>query len=127
MRRMFVSMCTVLAASLGICIVAMMIQFRVLGVLDEGCKVAIEYVKQDNNAGAMSKVREIKMTLDDRGAFMELIASHDHVHEAVSAVNEARVALECEDIDDAYQALETLLGILEHMRDHETLSLANIC
>ena len=127
MKRTFVTMCIVLVLALGICVVSMQAQFRVLDRLDSGCGDAIKAVLNEDISAAMEHVHRMNSELEGKMWFMEFVASHDQLHEAVSSIVEAQVALECGDMDDAYQALAGLQGILEHLREHETLSMANIC
>lgn len=127
MKGTFITMCIVFTAALGICIISMRAQFRVLDKLDAGCGDAIAAVVNDDIMTAMEHVQRLNDVLESNMWFMEFVSSHDQLHEAVSGIIEAQVALECSDMDDAYQALAGLEGTLEHLREHETLSMSNIC
>lgn len=127
MRAMFVAMCAVLILALGTCTISMRLQFRMLDALEKQCGGAISCVLDDDIAGAMEYVQHMKLTVEKSTRFMEMVASHDQLHEALGNITDAQVALECEDMDDAYQALAELEGVIDHMRAHETLSLENIC
>lgn len=127
MRAALISMCAVLAAAVAVCITSMLVQFRVLDTMDGLCGDAIEHVLADDAPGAMEHVDKLHDALEGSSWFMEMVASHDQLHEALGSIVDAQVALECEDVDDAYQALARLQGTLEHLRDHETFSLANLC
>ena len=127
MKAMFCSMCAVLAAALGICLFSMWAQYKVLDTMDHLCGQAMTHVIAEDISGAMEYTHALNTTVEKHTRFMEMVASHDQLHEALASIKEAQVALECEDLDDAYQALAALEGTIEHLRDHETLSLANIC
>ena len=127
MRATFISLCVVLALSLALGIVSMQAQFRVLDMLDTSCGSAIACVIDDDISGAMGHVDRLYDIMEESSWFMELVASHDQLHEALGSIVDARVALECEDADDAYQALARLQGTIDHLREHETISLSNLC
>ncbi|MBQ4088508.1 MAG: DUF4363 family protein [Clostridia bacterium] len=127
MRSAFVSMTAVLILAVSVCIVSMMLHFRLVNAMDELCGEAIERVIAEDISGTMDYVGKLKVKLDESTYLMEMVASHDQLHEAMTNIIEARVALECEDMDDAYQALARLQGILDHIRDHEKLTISNLC
>ena len=127
MRSTFISMVCVLAVSIAICVVSMTVQFRVLGTMDVLCGDAVASVLDDDITSASGKVAQLRRVMDETTWFMELMAFHDQLHEAHASITDAQVALECEDTDDAYQSLKRLQGTIDHLRDHEKLSISNLC
>lgn len=127
MKVMAWCMSIVFLVTLGVCLISMQLQFRVLDMMEKQCGEATACVLAEDIPGAMKHVHTLHATVENSSRFMETVASHDQLHEAIASITEAQVALECEDLDDAYQALAALEGTIEHLRDHETLSIANIC
>lgn len=127
MKAMAWLMSIVFALTLGVCLLSMRLQFRVLDTMEKHCGEAIACVLAEDIPGAMEHTHALHTAVEKSSRFMEMVASHDQLHEALGSIKEAQVALECGDVDDAYQALAALEGTLEHLRDHETLSIANIC
>lgn len=126
MRATFISMCAVLIASLALCGVSMYLHFTVIDDMDAICEDALKCVRDDDVEGAKQQVKALRESFDDTSTMLELLSDHDELHEILNCIVDARVALECEDVDDAYQALARMQGVLEHLRDHESMSLANL-
>ena len=127
MRSAFISMISMLILAVAVCITSMLLHFRLVNDMYKLCGMAISCVMEEDIAGAMEQVNALKDELEASTYLMEMVASHDQLHDAMSSIIEARVALECEDMDDAYQALARLQGILDHIKDHEKLTLSNLC
>lgn len=126
MRATFISMCAVLIASLALCGVSMYAHFTAIDEMNGLCEGALECVKADDVEGARRQVKALRKSFGDTSAMLELLSDHDELHEVLNCIVDARVALECEDVDDAYQALARMQGVLEHLRDHESMSFANL-
>lgn len=126
MRATFISMCAVLIASLALCGVSMYAHFTAIDEMNGLCQGALECVKVDDVEGARRQVKALRESFGDTSAMLELLSDHDELHEVLNCIVDARVALECEDVDDAYQALARMQGVLEHLRDHESMSFANL-
>lgn len=127
MRATFISMCAVLAVSLALCGVSMYMHFTAIDELNALCEGALKCVRNADVEGAEQQVKALRASFDDTSKALEMLSDHDELHEILSCIVDAYVALECEDMDDAYQALARMQGVLEHLRDHERISLANLC
>lgn len=126
MKAAFAAMCGVLVLSLMVCAASAWVQGNVLDDMDILCISALECVRREDGEAARGYVDSLERLMDDKRGIMESLASHNDLHETATCIVDARVALECGDIDDAYQALVRLQGMLEHLRVHESLSLSNI-
>lgn len=126
MRGTFVVMCAVLAVSLSLCFYSMHAQFVALDELDDMRVNALEAVHAGNIEKTTDALVVLANVFEDHAKLLELIASHDALHEAYSHLVDAQISLECNDLDDAYQALAQFGGALDHIREHETFSLANL-
>ena len=57
---------------------------------------------------------------------MEMLTSHDDLHEVYADVVDARVCLEQGDRDDCFRALAQLGEALHHIGEMEAVSLSNL-
>ncbi len=126
MKAAFISMWVVLIISVVLCLMSMYIHADVLDRMDILCDSAIECVRSDEKESAGMYAEKLEKTFGGRKVVLEMLASHNDIHETMNCVTDAKVALECGDMDDAYQALIRLKGMISHLRDHEGLSLANL-
>jgi hypothetical protein len=60
-----------------------------------------------------------------REGALELLASHDALHEVGAAIAQASVCLECDDHDDFLRTMADVDMALGHLRDEEALSWEN--
>ena len=126
MKATLISMIAVLAASLALCLYSMYSQFSALDELDHIRAQAIEAVHARDDVHSEELLTQLANVFQDYAHTLEMIASHDDLHEAYSNIVDARISLECGDMDDTYQALAQLGESLEHLRAYEKLSIANI-
>lgn len=126
MRATFISMCAVLIASLALCGMSMYLHFSAIDAMNALCNDALKYVRDDDVESAKRQVKALYESFDDTSSMLEMLSDHDELHEILNCIVDARVALECEDVDDAYQALARMQGVLGHLRDYESMSLANL-
>ena len=126
MRSTFIAMCTVLAASAMLCGASVWMHYSAVDEMDAMCKETVGYVRSEDAEGALESIERLEKRFDSWSAWLETVSSHDVLHEALACITDARVALECDDFDDAYQAMERLHGNFEHIREHEGMSLSNI-
>ena len=82
------------------------------------------------NEGRRDEARERMVHLADywrdREGLLELMASHDALHEVGAAVAQAVICLECEDHDDFLRTMCDVDMALGHLRDEEALSWENL-
>ena len=101
---------------------------------DEGATIVCKYdipeitrlICLSDTLAAKEYAESLEDIFEGRQAVLEMLASHNDLHETMNSITDAKVALECGDMDDAYQALVRLRGMIEHLRDHERFSLANL-
>lgn len=126
MRAAFAAMCAVLLSALAVCFFSMGVQGGILEELGAMCDAAVECIDGGDPDAAADAVAELDDVFSEKRGIMELLASHNDLHDAAGFITDAAVALKCGDTDDAYQALMQLKGVLEHLREHESLSLGNL-
>ena len=85
---------------------------------------------QAAGAGDMDRAGALLGQLEDfwrgRAVLMELLASHDALHDVGGAIAEAAICLDCDDRDDFLCAMSRLAMGLEHLKDEEAVRWENV-
>lgn len=119
-------MLAVLALALGLCIGARM----ALGdAVDEAQRLRSEAIlAAQEGRGDDAKALMLNLAVAWKGhrVALEMLASHDALHEVQSAIAEGQICLECEDHDDFLRVLSNLDMALEHLRDEQALRWENL-
>lgn len=116
----------VLAAALLICTASMLF---LNGTVDEAERLDSLAVLAANG-GRSDRAAELMVQLAEfwrqRAPVMEMLASHDALHEVDSAIAEAQICLECRDHDDFLRTMSVVTAALQHIRDEEAVSWSNL-
>ena len=62
----------------------------------------------------------------ERTGLLEMLASHDALHDVAAAIAEAKICLECRDHDDFLRTMSTVALGLEHLKDEEAVRWGNL-
>lgn len=127
MRSTFWAMTVVLILSVALCLFARNAQLELVEDLTRMNDQAREMIWNGDLAGALALSEDMMRRFDHRREVLEMVSSHDDLHGTHQQLVDAWVALKCEDKDDACQALAQLSEMLEHLRNHEQITLANLC
>ena len=104
-------------------------QARVCGVVEEMDILRVEAetrARAGDDTGAAECLTRLASRWQEERAAMEMLTSHDSLHEVYSELVDARVCLESGDFDDCYRALAQLGEALHHIREMEAVSLSNL-
>ena len=126
MRRMLIVTLAVLAASIALCAACQAVLNGAVDRADALRSAAVLAAQEHRIADAKSLVLELAQYWKDRSAALELLASHDALHEVQSSIAEAQICLECEDRDDFLRTMSQTAQGLAHLRDEEALRLSNL-
>ncbi len=126
MRGTFIAMCTVLVCSLALCLFSLFFQHRSLETMDNLRMEAIELVDAKDKDGAIEKTVELANLFKEKLKIIELLASHNDLHDAYLHIVAAQVSLELGDLDDTYQELALLGETLGHLQNHEAFTIENL-
>ncbi len=126
MKATFIAMCSVLVVSLALCLFSLFYQDKTLAGLDEMRTQAISLVDADDLSGAKEKIVQLADTFKGKSKLLEMIASHNDLHDAYLHIVAAKISLELDDLDDTYQELTLLGETIEHLRQHEAFSISNL-
>lgn len=126
MRATLIAMCAVLVLSLALCLFSLFYQERSLEALNILRTEAIDLVDARNEDGAFEKITALACEFKDKAKILELLASHNDLHDAYLHIVAARISLELGDLDDVDRELALLGETLEHLQDHEAFTINNL-
>ena len=126
MKRTLIITLAVLAAALALCAVSQ----RVLdGAVEEAGRMqslAVLAVEEQRFSDAKTLMGQLAEYWSGHSRVLEMLASHDALHDVDVAIAEAQICLECEDHDDFLRTMSTVSMGLEHLKDEEALSFMNL-
>ena len=126
MRTTLIALIIVVLAAVSLCAFS---QARVCGVVEEMDLLRVEAetrARAGDDTGAAECLTRLASRWQEERAAMEMLTSHDSLHEVYSELVDARVCLESGDYDDCYRALAQLGEALHHIREMEAVSLSNL-
>lgn len=87
---------------------------------------AVRCVESDDTDAAREIMVRMAMLWREKEPFLEMMTSHDAIHEVKLGIIEAQICLECDDHDDFLRTIAIAGEGLEHMRSTEALSFSNL-
>ena len=117
---------SVLALAVGVCAAGRAV---LCGAVDAAERLRAEAVLalDEGDAGRCGEALARMATLwEERRALLEMIASHDALHEVKVALSEASICLGCGDRDDFLRNMAIAAEGLAHLRDEQDISLENL-
>ena len=126
MRRTLILTLAVLSCALAVCWVS---RGTLNATVDEA-RLLHDQALLAENSGDSGRAVELLVRLAqlwrDREGLLELLASHDALHDVAAAIVEARICLECRDHDDFLRTMSTVNMGLEHLMDEEAVRWENL-
>lgn len=126
MRRTLILTLAVLGCALAVCWVS---QTTLNDTVDQARLLHAQALLAEN-VGDSDRAGELLVQLaqlwHNRAGLLEMLASHDALHDVSTAIAEAKICLECRDHDDFLRTMSTVDMGLEHLRDEEALSWENL-
>ena len=126
MRATLIAMCAVLVLALALCLFSLFYQERALEALNILRTEAIDLVDARDARAASDKITTLAAEFKDKSKILELLASHNDLHDAYLHIVAARISLDLGDLDDTYQELSLLGETLEHLQEHEAFTINNL-
>ena len=126
MKRTLILTLAVLACALGLCWAA---QGTLNGTVEQACQLHAQALLAEeagdaDRAGAL--LVQLAQLWRDRAGVLEMLASHDALHDVSAAIAEAKICLECHDHDDFLRTMSTVANGLEHLKDEEAVRWENL-
>lgn len=126
MKRTLILTLAVLLGALAVCVASLT---ALNGVVDEAERLewqASEAARAGRPDDARAQVEALAAFWAERANLMELLASHDDLHDVDAAIAEARLCLRFGDLEDFQRAMSTARAGLQHLKDEEALRLSNL-
>lgn len=126
MRRTAILTLCALACALMVCALSL---GAVNATADEALRLhalTLEAAERDDVPGALSLLDELERHWRGRATLMEIMASHDALHDVSASLAEAQICLTCNDRDDFLRAMSAVRMGLEHLKDEEAVKWANL-
>jgi hypothetical protein len=116
----------VLACALGVCWAS---QATLNDTVDQARRLHTQALLAENG-GDRERAGELLVQLAqlwrDRAGLVEMLASHDALHDVAAAIAEAKICLECRDHDDFLRTMSTVEMGLGHLKDEEAVRWENL-
>lgn len=126
MRSTRIALVVVVLLAVGLCTFSYISIHQVTDAVD-ALRIEVQtLVQEGDNTGAMEKLVEIANRWEESMPILEILTSHDVLHEAIKELVDAQVCLENGDIDDCLRSLAQLGEVFNHVRDMEEISLTNL-
>ena len=126
MKRTLILTLAVLACALALCAVSLVCIDRAVDGAERLQSLAVLAAQQGDAVRAKALMVELAGFWEDRAGWMEMLPSHDALHDVGAAIAEAQICLECEDHDDFLRMMSQVDMGLSHLRDEQALRLSNL-
>ncbi|NLF28672.1 MAG: DUF4363 family protein [Clostridiales bacterium] len=126
MRATAIALVVVLALSLALCALSLVTVRKAVREMDDLRVEAEEFARAGDGELAMERLVRIANRMEDARPFLEMLTSHEDLHDAVKQVVDAQVYLEFGALTETCRALSQLGEILNHIRETEEITLANL-
>lgn len=126
MRRTLLLTACVLIVSLSICTISLLTLTQILDQARALRSEAILAVEEDNPTRAAEIMVELAELWKEKENLLEVLTSHDALHEVKTGIIEAQICLECGDHDDFLRTISVVGEGLEHISDVEAISVSNL-
>jgi len=125
-RRTLILTLSVLILALSACAGASAYLRDVIGEVRYLHNEAVRRVESGETDKAKEIMVQMAILWREKEPFLEVITSHDAIHEVKLGIIEAQICLECDDHDDFLRTISIAGEGLEHMESVEMLSLSNL-
>ena len=126
MKRTLILTLAVLACALAVCAASLAALNDTVDRAERMQSQAVLAANEHRMADAKTLMASLAEFWSDRAGLMEVLASHDALHDVDAAIAEAQICLECEDHDDFLRTMSTVRAGLTHLKDEEALRLSNL-
>ncbi len=126
MRATAIALIVVLALSLSLCVLSRVSVQRAVREMDDLRVEADGFARAGDGDLAMERLVKIANRMEDARPFLEMLTSHEDLHDAIKQVVDAQVYLEFGDLTETCRALSQLGEILTHIGETEEVTLANL-
>lgn len=126
MKSRWIALILVAALSVGACAASAAFIRRTAGEMDRRRLAILETLESGEQGGAFDGLSEMAAWWKSREPLLEMLATHDLLHEIAGLIVEADANLGIGDTDDFYRSMALLGEALAHLVKDERLTLSNI-
>lgn len=126
MRSTLIALIVVVALAVALCALSQAQVRNVTEEMDILRVQAAELARTGDNMGAMECLTSFASCWQSATPLLEMLTSHNDLHEVAAQLVDAQVCLENGDLDDCFRALAQLGEALRHIQDMEALTLSNL-
>ena len=126
MRRTLILTLAVLVLALLVCSGSLLALNDTVDEAERLQSLAVLAANENAFSEAKEHVAALAKFWDERAALMEMLASHDALHDVDAAIAQAQICLECEDHDDFLRSMADVSAGLTHLKDEEALRWSNL-
>lgn len=126
MKRTLWITLAVLAVSLALCLAGGRLLNGTVDAAGQLRSAAVLAAEEGDGDRARELLLRLAELWRDRGELMEMLASHDALHEVTVGILEAQICLECDDHDDFLRTMAVMGEALNHLSDEQAFRLANL-
>lgn len=127
MRRMLIVTVTVFVLSMALCTLSAVNVHRVTHEMRHLRSGAILHMEKGEIQAVEETLAELANYLAENSGWLEIVCSHDDIHEIKGAIIDAQASVEFGIEDDFYQAIYRFGEGLDHIASIEEFRLSNFC
>lgn len=126
MRFKLIATGVVMLLVISLCTVSLIFINRTTKEMDDIRIAGLEFADQNDILGAKEQLVKLSAHWSRVEGALEVLTSHDDLHNVTMQLVEASVALECGHMDDFHKAMALLGEAIEHIYHQEQISISNI-
>ena len=126
MKRTLILTLAVLILCISVCTAGMRLLSSTLDQARRLRSEAILAVERNDPDRAKEIMVELAELWKQKTPVMEVLTSHDALHDVESGIIEAQICLECDDHDDFLRTISIVGACIDHLENVEHISLSNL-
>ena len=126
MKVKLIATIVVLVLSVAICAFSMWFAFTEIDKMEYQTSLVYECMDRGDREGAREALAQMATQWEKAGPILRSLTPHEDLHSVIIQYVEATSNLETDDDDDFMRSMALLSEALDHLREHETLSLPNL-
>lgn len=125
-RSTLIAMIVVAVLSVCVCAGCLLSVTRTIDSMQTLRVRAAEFVRAGDDRQALEELVRLANRWKDAAPILEILTSHDDLHDATREILDAQVCLEAGDFDECNRVLSQLGETLMHIGDMEQIRLSNL-
>jgi hypothetical protein len=126
MRAKLIGVIAVAVVAVSFCLVCLFVVSHAVGQMEELSMEAQDLVEQGQIDEAVAKMTQLAVEWERHKQFLEIMISHDEMHEVVERYTEAEINLKRNRLDEYFQSMALLQEMLDHIREQEKVRWGNV-